>query len=130
MIFGDTPLAEAEGAILAHSLKLAKLSFKKGRRLSAEDVAALEAEGLASVVAARLEEGDRHEDEDVDRLDAEHIAEEGRLEVAREPAVARDQGNRRRRTRVALAEDHSRAASAGAISRRGRSATPSRRSTP
>ena len=63
MIFGETPLAEAEGAILAHSIKAAGLSFKKGRRLSAEDVAALRTAGIESLVAARLEADDIHEDE-------------------------------------------------------------------
>ncbi len=63
MIFGETPLAEAEGALLAHSVVHPGLAFKKGRRLSAEDIAALAAAGVASVVAARLEPGDVHEDQ-------------------------------------------------------------------
>jgi molybdenum cofactor cytidylyltransferase len=63
MIFGDLPLAEAEGAYLAHSLKAGKLSFKKGRRLSGEDTAALAQAGIKTIVAARLEPGDIHEDE-------------------------------------------------------------------
>ncbi len=63
MIFGDTPLGEAEGAILAHSVKLGPVSFKKGRVLSADDLAALEKAGVTGVVAARLEDGDVHEDD-------------------------------------------------------------------
>ncbi|MEE8499441.1 MAG: molybdopterin-binding protein, partial [Kiloniellales bacterium] len=63
MIFGDTPLAEAEGAILAHSVRLGPVSFKKGRVLSAEDVAALKKAGVTGVVAARLAAGDVHEDQ-------------------------------------------------------------------
>ena len=39
MIFGDIPLAEAEGARLAHSIRLAGRALKKGRSLSAEDLA-------------------------------------------------------------------------------------------
>ncbi len=62
MIFGDTPLGEAEGAILAHSVKLGSIGFKKGRRLSAEDLAALGRAGIETVIAARLEAGDVHED--------------------------------------------------------------------
>ena len=62
MIFGETALSDAKGAILAHSLKRGALVFKKGRRLSAADVKALEAEGLTEVIAARLEPGDVHED--------------------------------------------------------------------
>jgi molybdenum cofactor cytidylyltransferase len=63
VIFGDTPLTHAEGALLAHSVVEPGLAFKKGRRLSAEDIAALAAAGLESVVAARLEPGDVHEDQ-------------------------------------------------------------------
>ena len=63
MIFGETPLDEADGAILAHSVKAAGLSFKKGRRLSAEDIAALAEAGIESLIAARLEPDDVHEDE-------------------------------------------------------------------
>ena len=62
MIFGPTRLNEAEGAILAHSLKSGGLVFKKGRRLSAGDIAALRQAGIDSVIAARLEDGDVHED--------------------------------------------------------------------
>jgi molybdenum cofactor cytidylyltransferase len=68
MIFGDTPLSEAEGAILAHSVKLASLRFKKGRRLSAEDLAALGRAGIETVIAARLEPGDVHEDAAAGRI--------------------------------------------------------------
>ncbi len=70
MRFGDIPLAEAEGAILAHSVREAGLVFKKGRRLSAEDVAGLKAAGRRAVVAAVLEAGDVHEDEAAGRLAA------------------------------------------------------------
>ena len=62
MIFGPTPLDQAEGAILAHSLRLDRFVFKKGRILSAADVAILRRSGETSVVAARLEAGDVHED--------------------------------------------------------------------
>jgi molybdenum cofactor cytidylyltransferase len=61
--FGDTPIDEAAGAILAHSWRAGGVNFSKGRRLSAEDVDRLKAAGVTSVVAARLEPGDIHEDE-------------------------------------------------------------------
>jgi len=61
--FGETPLDEAAGAILAHSLKIGDRTFKKGRQLSAEDAAALAASGRTSVVTARLDPGDVGEDE-------------------------------------------------------------------
>ena len=62
MKFGEVPVAEAVGAVLAHSLKLGDRSLRKGRVLSAEDVAALAASGRRSVIAARLEPGDVSED--------------------------------------------------------------------
>ena len=62
MIFGDTPLSAAEGAILAHSVARGAVRFKKGRRLSTEDLAALAEAGIETVIAARLEPGDVHED--------------------------------------------------------------------
>ena len=63
MRFGELPLAEAEGAILAHSVRAGKLVYKKGRRLDAADVAALRRPGARSVIAARLGPDDVHEDE-------------------------------------------------------------------
>src|SRR5215204_210841 len=62
MKFGEIPLIEAAGAILAHSLKLGATALKKGRVLSAADVEAVAAAGLDRVVAARLEPGDIRED--------------------------------------------------------------------
>jgi molybdenum cofactor cytidylyltransferase len=66
--FGPTPLSEAVGAILAHSLKAGPQSLKKGRVLSADDIAALAATGHASVVTARLEAGDVAENEAADQV--------------------------------------------------------------
>jgi len=60
--FGPIPIAQAEGAILAHGLALEGLRFKKGRVLSAADIDALARAGLARVVAARLQPEDVHED--------------------------------------------------------------------
>lgn len=70
MIFGDAPLDEAEGAILAHSHRLPGKALKKGRVLTAEDIAALRAAGVSQVVAARLEPGDVPEDKAAARLAA------------------------------------------------------------
>lgn len=68
MKFGDTPLDQAVGAIFAHNLKLGGRVFRKGRVLTADDVATLRAGGLGSVVAARLEPGDIGEDEAANRI--------------------------------------------------------------
>ena len=63
MKFGEIPVAEAEGAILAHSQRLNRRTFKKGRVLSSEDVADLTAGGIDKVIAARTEAGDIGEDD-------------------------------------------------------------------
>ena len=67
MIFATLDLADADGAILAHSLRAGAMAFKKGRRLSAADLAALRAAGVDRVVAARLEADDVHEDDAASR---------------------------------------------------------------
>ncbi len=63
MRFGDTPIDEAAGAILGHSWRSDGINFAKGRALSAGDVAKLKAAGVSTVVAARLDADDVHEDE-------------------------------------------------------------------
>jgi molybdenum cofactor cytidylyltransferase len=68
MKFGEIPVGEAAGAILAHSLKLGSAVLKKGRRLSAADIELMAASGLGHVVAARLEPGDIREDEAAARV--------------------------------------------------------------
>lgn len=68
MIFGAHPVAQSEGAILAHSVKLASRRLRKGLVLSAEDVEALKAAGISEVVVARLEEGDVDENTAARRL--------------------------------------------------------------
>ncbi|MFY0633106.1 MAG: molybdopterin-binding protein [Vannielia sp.] len=62
MKFGPVPLSDAEGAVLAHSVRAAGRVVKKGAVLGAEAIAALQAEGLAEVIVARLEPGDVAED--------------------------------------------------------------------
>lgn len=68
MIFGRTPLDDATGATLVHSIRLPGLAMKKGRVLSADDVAALRVAGIDAVVAARLEDGDVPEDAAATRI--------------------------------------------------------------
>lgn len=70
MQFGSCPVDQAEGAILAHGVRLAGRLFKKGRVLSAEDIAAIKDEGLREVVVARLEPDDVPEDEAARRIAA------------------------------------------------------------
>ncbi len=70
MIFAAVPPAEAEDALLAHSVRAGKLAFKKGRRLSAADIAALSEAGIERITVARLEPGDVGEDEAARRIAA------------------------------------------------------------
>ena len=63
MRFGRVPVAEAEGAVLAHAVTGAGLSFKKGRVLSAADIEVLRAQDVRQVLAAVFEDGDVPEDE-------------------------------------------------------------------
>lgn len=62
MRFGTVPVAEAEGAVLAHSLMLGRKKMPKGRLLGAADLAAITAAGISEVVVARLDPGDIGED--------------------------------------------------------------------
>ncbi len=68
MTFGEIAVADAVGAILAHSVKLPGRALRKGRVLSAEDVAALAEAGLTTIVAARLAADELGEDAAAGRL--------------------------------------------------------------
>ncbi len=70
MKFGEVPVAEAEGAILAHSLKLGTTALKKARVLSPADLELIAAAGLSRIVVARLEAGDVGEDQAAERVAA------------------------------------------------------------
>ncbi len=70
MRFGSVPLAEAEGAILAHSVKASGKVLRKGTVLAAADVEALRRAGVVSVIVARLEAEDIGEDAAATRIGA------------------------------------------------------------
>jgi molybdenum cofactor cytidylyltransferase len=86
MKFGEFDVSEAEGAILAHSLKYHGGIFKKGRVLSSNDIDVLEKSGVTRVFAARLEANDVPEDMAASRV-AQAIAGEGC--VVQEPFTGR-----------------------------------------
>lgn len=73
MKFGPVPLSAAEGCILAHSVKHAEVTLKKGHRLTQADVLRLAGAGIDAVVVASLDPDDVHEDEAARRL-AEALA--------------------------------------------------------
>ncbi|SEQ41493.1 molybdopterin-binding protein [Thalassovita taeanensis] len=62
MKFGAVPVAEAEGAILAHSVDLGGRRLRKGVVLHPADLMALRESGHDQVTVARLDPGDLHED--------------------------------------------------------------------
>ena len=68
MKFGPVPLAQAQGAILAHSVGVPGGRLRKGRVLEAADLEALGRASLSSVVVARLEPGDVAENAAAARL--------------------------------------------------------------
>ena len=62
MIFADLPILDAVGELLVHSVKVGKLAFRKGRKLSPDDVRALADAGRATVTTVRLDPDDIGED--------------------------------------------------------------------
>jgi molybdenum cofactor cytidylyltransferase len=62
VIFGEFPVEECEGLLLAHSLRIAGGSLKKGRRVTSADCQALIAAGHQRVYGARLAADDLAED--------------------------------------------------------------------
>ncbi len=68
MQFGPCSIEKAAGAVLAHSIRAGGTVLKKGRLLSAEDIALLRRAGWKEVTVARLEPGDVREDEAAARI--------------------------------------------------------------
>ena len=63
MRFGPVPLRDAEGAILAHSVELGGKRLRKGVTLEGSHLTALAAAGHDSVIVARLDADDVHEND-------------------------------------------------------------------
>lgn len=68
MKFGTVPVAEAAGAMLAHSLKLPGGRLKKGHVLGAEDLGKLAEAEIAEVTVARPDAGDLSENDAAEML--------------------------------------------------------------
>ncbi|RBP11400.1 molybdenum cofactor cytidylyltransferase [Roseiarcus fermentans] len=68
MKFGSVPIHEADGAILAHSVRIDGLTLKKGDVVTPDRRRRLAEAGVASVMAARLEDGDVGENDAAARL--------------------------------------------------------------
>ncbi|MCZ6859776.1 MAG: molybdopterin-binding/glycosyltransferase family 2 protein [Alphaproteobacteria bacterium] len=95
MKFGTIPIAEALGAILAHSLRADARTIKKGRILDRTDLSALSAAGHEAIMAARLEPSDVGEDDAARALAAasagEHVV-SSRASNGRSNLIARSRG--------------------------------------
>ena len=68
MIFGEIPLEDALGAILAHSTHAGDLKLKKGHVLNEGDLGQLREAGVNHVIAARLQNADLEENEAARRI--------------------------------------------------------------
>ncbi|WP_171174260.1 molybdopterin-binding protein [Ruegeria sp. HKCCD8929] len=79
MKFGPVPVAQAGGAILAHSVQTDARKLRKGLTLEPAHLAALTEAGIAEVIVARMEPDDCHENEAAQMLAAA---------LAPDPAVA------------------------------------------
>jgi molybdenum cofactor cytidylyltransferase len=63
MIFGQTPVRDAIGHILAHSIALGRTRLRKGCILNADDIGQLQKHNITQVVTAQLDADDIHEDD-------------------------------------------------------------------
>jgi len=70
MIFGEVPVGQAEGAILAHSLRFGRTMLKKGHVLERADLDRIAEAGVAAITVARLEPFDIGEGEAAARIAA------------------------------------------------------------
>lgn len=68
MIFGETPVEEALGALVAHAVVLPGRRLKKGHVLTTTDIAELQSGSIRSLIVARLEPGDVEENEGASRI--------------------------------------------------------------
>jgi molybdenum cofactor cytidylyltransferase len=80
--FGPCPVDEAAGSILAHSTSLNGRRLRKAHRLTPDDVEALKAAGVTTVIVARLDEGDVDEDSAATRIAAAVQAENAEIRAA------------------------------------------------
>ena len=71
MFFGSLPVAETEGAMLAHGMRFPDKAFKKGHVLTLADIGVLTANGINQVTVARLDSSDVAADAAADNLAAE-----------------------------------------------------------
>jgi molybdenum cofactor cytidylyltransferase len=80
--FGSIPLDRAEGAILAHSQRVDGATYRKGRILGTDDIAAMQADGFKTIVAVLLDPDDLPENAAAARIATALAGENVRLSNA------------------------------------------------
>ena len=68
MKFGPVPVAEAEGAVVAHAIRIGDVVLRKGDVVRADHIDLLQTARLDSIVVAQLESGDLQENEAAHRI--------------------------------------------------------------
>lgn len=86
MKFGPIPIAEAAGAVAAHTVRAGEAIVRKGATIGEEDARKLAAAGLSEIVAVQLEPGDIDENAAAEQL-ARALA--GRAVVTEAPFTGR-----------------------------------------
>lgn len=86
MKFGPIPIAEAAGAVAAHTVRAGEAIVRKGATIGEEDARKLAAAGLTEIVAVQLEPGDIDENAAAEQL-ARALA--GRAVVTEAPFTGR-----------------------------------------
>ena len=86
MKFGPIPIAEAAGAVAAHTVRAGEAIVRKGATIGEEDARKLAAAGLTEIVAVQLETGDIDENAAAEQL-ARALA--GRAVVTEAPFTGR-----------------------------------------
>lgn len=83
MKFGSVPVGDAQGAVLAHSLKINDVRLKKGKCIDAGDIATLRGAGVETVIVARLDAADVPEDLAAQRLAAALVPDAAAQQISR-----------------------------------------------
>ncbi|OED41741.1 hypothetical protein AB833_08950 [Chromatiales bacterium (ex Bugula neritina AB1)] len=82
MWFGELPVAQATGCLLAHSVRLSSGRVAKGSTITDALATQLSAEGYQEITVARLEDGDVHEDQAAELLSRALVGEGVSLDQA------------------------------------------------
>ena len=82
MFFGSVPVEDAVGGVAVHSIRTGNLVLKKGTAIGPNEIAALKAAEITTIVIARMDEGDIGEDAAAALLAARIAGDHVRVEEA------------------------------------------------